>query len=351
MSNKLRDLDEQTILITGATSGIGLTTARMAAKAGANVVLFARDEGALRDLAGEINGTSDGGARGGRKQGRAAFCAGDVASLDDLRHCRDVAENAFGRIDAWVNNAGVSIYGPIMDVNIDDARRLFETNFWGLVHGSRVAAEYFRDHAEPGIDKALINVGSVLSDRAIPLQGFYCASKHAVKGFTDSLRMELEKDGVPVSVTLIKPGSIDTPYNEHGANLLEKDTRNPPPVYAPETVARAIVWCCHHHERDVVVGFGGKAISALGTLAPRLMDKLMEGTMFAAQKQSADSERTYRNLYAPSGNLRERSNYNYATRERSYYTASGRHGLAALGTLAALGIGAAAVATLLRNGD
>jgi short-subunit dehydrogenase len=123
-----------------------------------------------------------------------------------------------------------------------------------------------------------------LSDRAIPIQGSYCASKHAVKGYTDALRMELEEEGAPLSVTLIKPSAIDTPYRQHARNLMPVEPLNPPPVYAPETVAEAILHCAEHQERDLFVGGGGAALSESAHHAPRLTDKLMEVTMSDLQK-------------------------------------------------------------------
>ena len=151
---------------------------------------------------------------GGRK---ATFVVADVSDESAIRRVAEDAVTRFGRIDTWINGAGVSVYGRLMDISLEDQRRLFDTNFWGVVIGSRVAVPYLRNGG------ALINIGSVLSDRAIPLQGTYCASKHAVKGFTDSLRMELEHDRLPISVTLIKPYSIDTPYAEHAKNYLRHE--------------------------------------------------------------------------------------------------------------------------------
>src|SRR3546814_20154435 len=151
-----------------------------------------------------------------------------------------------------------------MDVPTADHRRLFETDYWGVGNGSRVAVEHLRNAGG-----ALINIGSVLSDRAMPLQGAYSAAKHAVKGFTDALRMELEAERAPVSVTLVKPGAVDTLYEEHARNYLDVEPKNPPPVYAPELVARAILHAAEHRVRDLVVGGGGKAIPLMGRHAPR----------------------------------------------------------------------------------
>src|SRR5436305_7369106 len=243
-SGRLKKLSEQTIVITGASSGIGLVTARMAAKQGARLVLAARSEEALRQLVDEIR----------TEGGEAVYVVADVGHEDDVLRIRDAAMRSFGGFDTWVNNAGVSIYGRVLDVSLADHRKLFETNYWGLVHGSRIAAEHLKQRGG-----AIINVGSSLSDRAIPLQGTYCASKHAVKGFTDALRMELEEEGAPISVTLIKPSAIDTPYKDHAKNYLPQEPKNPPPVYAPETVAHAILRAATHPVRDVFVGGAAKA--------------------------------------------------------------------------------------------
>lgn len=306
MKPELKELKDQVIVITGATSGIGLVTARAAAEAGARLVLAARSEDALRQLRDEI-------VAGG---GEAIEVVADVGREEQVRAVAEAAKARFGGFDTWVNNAGVSIYGRLLDVSIEDQRQLFETNYWGVVYGSRVAAEHLR-----GRGGAIINVGSTLSDRAIPLQGAYCASKHAVKGFTDALRMELEEEGAPISVTLVKPGAIDTPYIRHAKNYLPTEPQNPPPLYAPEVVARAILHCAEHPERDVFVGGGGKMISALGHYAPRLVDKVMNRTMFEAQQSGRpESERSDHSLYRPSNDLAERGGYDGHVAKSSLYT-------------------------------
>jgi NADP-dependent 3-hydroxy acid dehydrogenase YdfG len=212
MAVSLKSLKDQTIVITGASSGVGLTTARMAAKEGAKLVLAARSEEALRQLETEINSSG----------GQALAVVADVGNESDVRKIADAAISRFGGFDTWVNNAGVSIYGTIEQVSTEDNRRLFETNFWGVVYGSRIALETLRSRGG-----ALINLGSTLSDRAIPLQGMYSASKFAVRAFTDALRMEIEEAGLPVSVTLIKPAGMNTPYIEHAKNYLDTEPTLP----------------------------------------------------------------------------------------------------------------------------
>jgi short-subunit dehydrogenase len=313
MGVELKKLEEQVIVITGASSGIGLVTARAAAKRGARLVVAARSEDALKRLVEEIEAAG----------GEATYAGADVGREDDVRRIADEAFARFGGFDTWVNNAGVSIYGRLLDVSLDDMRRLFETNFWGVVYGSLVAARHQR--ARGG---ALINVGSTLSDRAIPLQGMYCASKHAVKGFTDALRMELEAEGAPVSVTLIKPGAIDTPYTHHAKNYMDVEPKHPAPVYAPETVAQAILHCAEHAERDVFVGAGGKAVSAAGKFAPRLTDKVMELVTPGMQRGDEPPRDIEDNgLYSASGELKERGGYEGHVAESSLYTKAALHPL------------------------
>src|SRR5205823_2475646 len=176
------------------------------------------------------------------------YVVADVGKQEDVRAIARAAQDAFGGFDTWINNAGTGMYGRLEEISIDDMRRLFETNFWGLIYGSLEAVKHLRQRGG-----ALINVGSTVSERAVPLQGIYSASKHAVKGFTDALRMELEEEGAPVSVTLVKPGAIDTPYTHHAKNYMEVEPKHPAPVYAPETVAETILYCAEHAERDAFV--------------------------------------------------------------------------------------------------
>ncbi|WP_222183374.1 SDR family oxidoreductase [Geminicoccus harenae] len=266
---KLKPLSEQVIVVTGASSGIGLATAQAAAAAGARVVLAARSDAALDEAVRQITG----------RGGEAIWVHCDVARRDDVQKLADTAIDRFGRIDSWVNNAGVGIFGPIEKIDEADMRQLFDTNFWGVVHGSLVAVPYLERQGG-----ALINVGSVASDRALPMQGIYSASKHAVKGFTDALRMELEERNAPIVVTLIKPGSIGTPMPQHMKNYTSHEVQLPPPIYAPEDAAMAILDAAQHPRRDVFIGSSARTGSTLGHVAPRLLDKVSEELLFDAQR-------------------------------------------------------------------
>ena len=324
MGIKLKPIDEQVMVITGADSGIGLATAYAAAERGARLVLCSRNEEELRRVADQIA------AQGGE----AVWFACDVADELAMRELAEVAVREFGRIDTWVNNAGVSVYGEIERVPLDDARRIFETNYWGTVHGSLAAVPYLSQ--EGG---ALINVGSIVSDRAMPLQGHYSASKHAVKAFTDALRMELRHEGVPVSVTLVKPGAIDTPYPEHARNYMDAEARHPAPVYVPEVVADAIIECAEHPIPSVTVGGGGRMFAMMGLLAPRLTDRFMEAAMFRQQQRKKPGRLPQEEaLYAPptvtSGMTR--GDQPGHVRKSSLYTQASLHRGATLGMLAGL---------------
>lgn len=324
----LKNIAEQTIVITGATSGIGLTTARMAAEMGANLVLVARNEAALRELTDEINS-------GG---GRAVYAVADVADENALREAAQKAKAEFGGFDTWVNNAGGSIYGRIMDVPVDDLRRVFETNVWGVVHGSRIAAEHLRERGG-----AIINVGSEVSDAPVPLQGIYSASKHAVKGFTDALRMELEADKLPISVTLIKPTAIHTPFPENAKNYLPYEPQLPQPLYAPELVAEAILHSSENPVRDFFVGEMAKIHSSMAHYAPRLSEKLNEKIIDSAQNSGEPSViNRHDGLHNTNSKLRERGSSDRFVLEESIYQRAKIHPLITTGLLVGGGLAVAA---------
>jgi short-subunit dehydrogenase len=324
MNTRLLPLDEQVMVITGASSGIGLVTAKQAASRGACVVLAARNAIDLEAAVAEIR----------QHGGRAIHVVADVANPQQVEAIAQRALEAFGQINTWVNNAAVSMYGRVTDMSLADMRRQMDVNYWGQVYGSRVAVHHMRERGG-----ALINVGSVLSDRAIPLQGTYCAAKHALKGFTDTLRMELEEAGVPISVTLVKPASIDTPFFEKAKTHFGVEPQPVPPVYAPEVVSDVILSAAVRPVREVIAGGSGVAASA-ARFAPRLADLYMERRTFDAQQTDKPTNGRADNLYEPVRHDGGERGHNWSghTRESSVYTKAALHPKVAMAALAGLAL-------------
>jgi short-subunit dehydrogenase len=280
----LKPLDQQVIVLTGASSGIGLATAQDAARRGARLVLVARSGDVLEAV---VRGLATSGCE-------AIHVVADVSQREQVEEVARRALARFGRIDTWVNCAGSTIYGRLDEVSEADSRRLFDINFWGMVNGSLAALPHLRLTGG-----ALINVGSEASELAIPLQGMYSASKHAVKGFTDALRIEIEHvDRAPVSITLIEPTAVDTPLPQHARNYLAHEPKLPSPQIDPHQVAAAILRAATTPTRDVKVGAMASLDVAMEKLVPGLVDVM---SVFQVPRQQTDAPARDRegSLYKP----------------------------------------------------
>lgn len=263
-----RPVNDQVVVIAGASSGIGRETALQFAAAGARVVLAARNERALETLADDIR------AEGGR----AMAVPTDVRDPAQVERLAERAVEQFGRIDTWVNNAAIGHYGTVEATPLDEMHTVFDTVYWGTVHGLKAALP--RMKAEGGV---IINVASVVADLPVPLQSSYVAAKHAVKGFTNSLRIELMHAHAPIALVLIKPPSVDTPFFENARTRMGVAAKPIPPVYDPSVVARSIVRASEHPRREVTIGGVGKLLLAMNALNPKRFEEQQALAGFQAQ--------------------------------------------------------------------
>jgi short-subunit dehydrogenase len=309
MQIKLKPLADQVIVITGASSGIGLVTARTAARAGASVVMVARSEDVLRRIVAELR------AEGCTVEARAAD-VGDRAAVDAAAA---FAVETFGRIDTWINDAGVSIYAKLVETPDDEHEHLFRTNYFGTVHGCLAAIPHLTTQGG-----ALITVGSIASDMPSPVMGAYAASKHAVKAYVSTLRMELRQAGVPVAVTLVKPAGIDTPIGQHAVNHEGGEAQIPPPAYDPQIVADAILACAQHPRTELTVGGAGVAQALFAQHFPALYEWIAP----KAARAFVDLTKTQpgpSNLDHGAQAGKERSGEQPHARKTSFYTAAALH--------------------------
>lgn len=281
-----RTLRNHVVVITGASSGIGRATALQFGRSGASVVLASRNTAALEDVAGLVE----------QAGGQAAVVVTDVSGWEQVQRLAQTAIERFGRIDTWVNNAAVTVYGTFEQLTVEEIERVIQVNLMGQIYGMKVALPYMK--AQHG--GTIINVASVEAERAVPLQTPYTASKHAIKGFTEALRLELKHDKIPVNLTLILPASINTPLFDHARSKLGSRPSPIPPVYEPEVVAKAIVFAAQHPRRDIYVGSVGKFLAIMEHLSPALTDRMMlaGGMMFRMQK-SGQPDDGQDNLFAP----------------------------------------------------
>jgi NADP-dependent 3-hydroxy acid dehydrogenase YdfG len=269
-----RPLHEQIVVITGASSGIGRATAFRMAGAGAKVVLASRNEVALNTVADEIR-------QGG---GEALVVVTDVTDWEQMTRLAATAVETYGRIDTWVNNAGVGVYATAEETTPEEADQTMRTNFLGVVHGVKAALPFMKLEGAGTI----INIGSVESQRALPYHSIYAASKHAVKAFTETLRMELQHANTGINVTLIMPSAINTPFFNHARSKMGVMPQPVPPAYKPELVAEAIAYAAEHPQRDMYIGGAGMLFALMERFSPALTDRfmMMGDLMFKLQKSN-----------------------------------------------------------------
>lgn len=281
-----RDLTDHVVVITGASSGIGRETALQFGHRGARVVVAARNEAALQTLADEI----------GRLGGEALPVVTDVSDFAQVSDLASSAAERFGRIDTWVNNAAVSTYGTVEQMDAAELHRVVEVNLMGEIYGMKAALPYLRRSGG-----SIINVSSALGARAIPLQAAYCAAKHGIVGFGEALRLELKAEGSPVRVVDVLPSSINTPLFSHARSKIGVKPKPVGRIYEPSVVAEAIVAAAKRPVRQVYVGFAGRLLALGQRISPRLTDSYLAGPGDAIEGQRTDQpDDRVDNLFTPS---------------------------------------------------
>jgi NAD(P)-dependent dehydrogenase (short-subunit alcohol dehydrogenase family) len=280
-------LQGKVVVIAGASAGVGRATAREMARRGAHVGLIARGAERLEDARLEIEALS----------ARACVAPADVADAEQVERAADRIEAELGPIDVWINSAMAAKLAEVVDTSPEEFRRVTEVTYLGSVFGTRAALRRMR----PRDSGVIVQVGSALSRRGIPLQASYCGAKHAVKGFLDSLRVELLHDGSHVRVALVQLPGVNTPQFGWVRTNLRRHPKPVPPIYQPEVAARAIVWAAEHPRRELWVGLP-TVYTILGErFASGLMDRYLARTNYDAQQTDTPIVPTHRddNLQSP----------------------------------------------------
>ncbi len=284
----LKPIEDQVVVIMGASSGIGRETALQFARRGAQVVVSARGEDGLRSLVEDIQMAG----------GEAIYVVADVSDAAQVANVADEAARRFGRIDTWVHAAAVSLYATFEQTTPEEFKRLIEVNLLGQAYGAMAALPHLRREGRG----ALIHISSVEGKRAFPLQSAYSASKHGIIGFLDALRVELKRDGVPISVTNVMPAGINTPLFNKARTKMGVKPMPAPPIYQPSVVAEAILYAAEHPTRDIFAGGAGKMLWLTQRMAPALLDSILAKSGFEGQQtKEPKSEDAPDNLYHPIG--------------------------------------------------
>ncbi len=277
---------KQVIVVTGASAGVGRATVRAFAKRGASIGLIARGLDGLQAAANEIEDLG----------GNALIVPAEVADAEQIEKAAAAIENAFGPIDIWINNAMVSVFSPAHEMTPAEFHRVTEVTYLGYVYGTLAALKRMRprDHG------VIVQVGSALAYRGIPLQSAYCGAKHAVQGFTESVRCELLHDHSNVKITMVQMPALNTPQFSWVKSRLPRKPQPVPPIYQPEVAAEAIVWASEHYRRQWYVGSSTVWAITADKIAPGLMDRYLARQGYDAQQYDgpADPKRP-NNLYEP----------------------------------------------------
>jgi short-subunit dehydrogenase len=260
----------EVVVVTGASAGLGRATVQAFARRGAHIGLVSRNEARLEEAKKEVESLG----------GQALVLPTDVADADRVEAAAAAVEDQFGPLDVWVNNAMVSVFSPVMKMRPEEYRRVTEVTYLGTVYGTLAALRRMvpRNHG------AIVQVGSALAYRAIPLQSAYCGAKHAIQGFTESLRSELYHSGSKVHISMVQMPALNTPQFEWVKSRLPGRPRPVGRIYQPEVGADAIVYAAHHRRPEIYVGYPAAEAIMANRIAPRLLDRYLGRTGFDSQQ-------------------------------------------------------------------
>src|SRR3989442_3452369 len=277
---------QMVVVITGASAGVGRATVRAFARQGTDIGLLARGVDGLEAARREVEAAG----------GRAIAIPTDVADADRVEAAADRIERELGPIDIWVNNAMVSVFSPVKELTPDEIRRVTEVTYLGVVYGTLAALKRMlpRDRG------SIVQVGSALAYRGIPLQAAYCGAKHAIQGFTESLRCELLHDGSGVHVAMVNLPAMNTPQFDWVKSRLPREPQPVPPIYQPEIAAEAIIYAAYQNRREMEVGVPTVVAVEGNKFFPGLMDRYLARTNYEAQQTNEPVEPDRRdNLWTP----------------------------------------------------
>ncbi len=267
---ELKPLDQQIVVVVGASSGIGRDTALLLAQRGAKVVAAARNASGLASLLGEIR----------QLGGEAIAVTADVADFEQVSAIADAAIASFGRIDTWVQCAATGLLAPFDEITMEEFRRVIDVTLMGQVYGAKVALPHLKQTGRG----SLIAISSMEGRRALPLQSAYSTAKHGLEGFLEALRVELEHEGHAINVTSIKPAVINTPFYNHMRTKIGFKPTGIPPYYEPRLVTEAILYAAENPTRDYIVGDVGRLLDWLQRLSPELVDFALAQIGFRGQR-------------------------------------------------------------------
>jgi len=277
---------KEIVVVTGASAGVGRATALAFAKRGASIGLLARGMKGLQGAQKEVLALG----------GQALPISLDIANSDQVEAAALKVERELGPIDVWVNNAMVTVFSPFNKIQPDEFRRVTEVTYLGTVYGTMAALK----HMLPRNRGSIVQVGSALAYRSIPLQSAYCGAKHAIRGFTDSLRSELIHDHSKIHITMVHLPAVNTPQFSWGMNRMPHKAQPVPPIYQPEVPAEAIYWAAHHKRRELYVGLPTLKAIAGNKLIPATLDSYLADKAYSGQQRNAASDHDRpNNLWEP----------------------------------------------------